>query len=65
MYILGMICGILGIVAVLGLIGAVLGLCAKILPAVLTTGFVVVILAFVCSTPEVQTIFHELMWYLS
>lgn len=65
MYILGILCGILLILGVLFLIGKLIGLCFRLLPAILTTGFVAVAVVAVLSCVEVQNLVQSVMNLLS
>lgn len=61
MYILGILCGILFILGVLFLIGKLIGFCIRLLPAILTTGFVAVAVLAVLSCVEVQNLIQNVM----
>lgn len=61
MYILGILCGILFILGVLFLIGKLIGFCIRLLPAILTTGFVAVAVLAVLSCVEVQNLIQNAM----
>lgn len=65
MYILGILCGILLIIGVLLLIGKLIGFCIRLLPAVLTSGFVAVVVLAVLSCVEVQNLIQNVMSMLS
>lgn len=65
MYILGILCGILLIIGVLFLIGKLIGFCIRLLPAILTTGFVAVAILAVLSCVEVQNLVQSVMSLLS